>query len=589
MYRSVKILKTFLFTSVLSICLLGNIWGVESASNKEINSPFNTFLETINQNQHYVHVLDIGDDALLSRIHLIRSARESILIQTFIWTNDETGRYMVYELLEAAKRGVQVKIIVDRWKSDNVSQLVAFMSSAHPKMEVKTYNPVAQKIKPSTLRLIPEVIMKFKKVNQRMHNKVFIIDGKTAITGGRNYENDYYDRGVKRNFKDRDILVIGPVVESISDSFMEYWNFELSISSEDLLDINGLMNSKKFEVFDSRESFRLNHLFDDTDRLANDFNHIQKVFIKQLFPVKKVQFISDKPGKNDHSGLKGGSESAAELAKILFEAKHSIVAQTPYLVLDKTTVNGVKQLRKKNPDIDILISSNSLAATDNIYAYSFSYKQKKLFVQDLRFRIFEFKPVPKDIAKMMPRYSLNLNGHRKRGDLESVDSLFQQKDMNSTESDKRHLCVHAKSFVIDDHVAWIGSFNLDPRSVHLNTEVGLVIWDEVLAGKIKENILRDMSPGNSWTIGKRSQVPLISIFSELLGSLLEYIPVVDVWPFRYTASFKLKKGKEPVPFYDKRFYQHYTSVGSFPDVALSLKEVEVRLLKAFTGLAMPLI
>jgi len=190
---------------------------------------------------------------------------------------------------------------------------------------------------------------------------------------------------------------------------------------------------------------------------------------------------------------------------------------------------------------------------------------------------------------MMPRYALTLKNGNRHTDEESVDSLSQGKNMNTMESQEKHLCVHAKSFVIDDHIAWIGSFNLDPRSVHLNTEVGLIIWDRKVAQAIKDNILRDMAPQNSWTIGKRKEVPLISFFSGLLGDALRRVPFVDIWPFRYTASFKLKKGKTIVPFYDEKFYENYISVGSFPDVALSLREIEIRLLKAFTGVVMPII
>jgi len=209
-------------------------------------------------------------------------------------------------------------------------------------------------------------------------------------------------------------------------------------------------------------------------------------------------------------------------------------------------------------------------------------------VRDLRFRIFELKPVPDDIVQMMPRYAL-ASDNGGRTDDEAVDSLFQEKDMNTMESRERHLCVHGKSFVVDDHIAWIGSFNLDPRSVHLNTEVGLIIWDKEVARAIKDNILRDMAPQNSWTIGKRKEVPLISSFSGVLGDILQHVPVVDVWPFRYTASFKLKEGKEIVPFHNDSFYENYMSVGSFPDVRFSLREIEIRLLKAFTGVVMPII
>lgn len=552
------------------------------------DSPFQTLADKAATDNHYIYVLDIGDEALLSRIHLIRSAKRSINIQTYIWTNDESGRFVAYELLQAARRGVKVKIIVDRWKSTKVSELAAFMSTAHPNMEIKTYNPHARQVRPSALRLIPEIALKFKKVNQRMHNKIFIIDDQIAITGGRNYENDYYDRGVLRNFKDRDVLVVGPVVRDMTDSFTQYWDFPLSVSSKDLVDVGRLIETGRFEKFDSKEGCRLGGLFEETERLASDNAYIQKIFIDGAFPVQKVQFVTDKPGKNDSLWLRGNGEATIALARILFTAKESIVAQTPYLVLDQMTVQGVEKLRRKNPGIDILISSNSLAATDSIYAYSFSYKQKKLFVQDLRFRIFEFKPVPEDIADMMPRYAGALKEDARRDD-ESVDSLSQEKGANALESRERHLCIHAKSFVIDDEISWVGSFNLDPRSVHLNTEVGLVIWDRAVAKAIKKNILRDMAPQNSWTIGKRKEAPLISTFSGLLGDILQKVPLVDIWPFQYTASYKLKEGKDVVPFYDQRFYENYFSVGTFPDVAFSVREIETRLFKAFSGLTMPII
>ena len=553
-----------------------------------LETPFEHLLGDQANGAHFIHVLNVGDEALLARIHLIRSAQKSISIQTYIWTNDESGRYVVYELVKAARRGVKVKIIGDNWKSAQVAQLVSFMATAHPNLEVKTYSPPANLVDPSALRFVREALTQFKKVNQRMHNKIFIVDGRVAVTGGRNYENDYYDRGVARNFKDRDVLVAGPVAREMADSFQEYWDDALAVDVRDLVDVRKLLKNGKFERYTTRESYRLGNLFDETDRLADDYQTIQKTFIDNIFKVDKVMFIADKPGKNDKGWLKGGGQATASLAKIVFEAKKSIVAQTPYLVLDEVTVRGVRALRAKNPGLDIMISSNSLAATDNIYAYAFSYKQKRLFVQDLRFRIFEMKPVPADIARMMPRYVLP-EGNGGRTDEESVDSLSQARDSNSIESANRHLCLHAKSFVIDDRVAWIGSFNLDPRSVHLNTEVGLVIWDERVARAIKEDILRDMAPRNSWTIGKMKDVPVISAFSDLIGNILRYVPVVDVWPFHYSASFALNEGKEPVPFYDDRFYDHYTSVGSFPEVGLSIREIEIRLLKAFTGVAMPII
>jgi len=179
--------KIFAFISVIGFIVVGSVGAIDGPQTAEIlnvveekpifsNSPFGFLFQDQDENAHYIHVLDIGDEALLARIHLIRAAQQSIHIQTFIWANDESGRYVVYELLQAAKRGVKVKIIVDRWKLKNVSQLVAFMAEAHPNMEVRTYNPAAGKVKPSALRYIPEALMKFRQINQRMHNKTFIID-----------------------------------------------------------------------------------------------------------------------------------------------------------------------------------------------------------------------------------------------------------------------------------------------------------------------------------------------------------------------------------------------------------------------------
>jgi phosphatidylserine/phosphatidylglycerophosphate/cardiolipin synthase-like enzyme len=559
------------------------------------DSPFGVLVNEVFSNQdsrsdgsHYINILDVGDDALSSRIHLIRAAKKAIYIQTFIWTDDESGRFVAYELIEAAKRGVKVKIIVDQWRKMNDLSLVAFMATAHPNLEVKNYNPNARQINSSALRFIGELAFKFRQVNQRMHNKTFIIDDRIAITGGRNYENDYYDRGVTRNFKDRDVIVTGPVVRDMTDSFMQYWSFKLSVPSQDLIDVGNLIKRNKFKKFETKQSFEVGNLFDDLDSLSSDNEYIKKTFIDKAFLVKKVKFIADLPGKNNSLGLAGGGVAGVVLSQILYKAKESIIAQTPYLVLDRMAVGIVKKLRNNNPDLDIMISSNSLAATDSIYAYAFSYKQKKMFVKNLKFRIFELKPVPADISKMMPRYLLqdnvsldNEKGWPAHGVLEEDDFL--------EEHNKKHICIHAKTFVIDNEISWVGSFNVDPRSTHLNTEVGLIVWDREVATALKDNILRDMAPQNSWTIGKRKEIPVISLFSGILANTLQWVPFVDIWPFRYTSSFELKDGKETVPFYHKDFYENYISVGSFPQVSLSLKEVQIRLLKMFGGIVTPIV
>jgi phosphatidylserine/phosphatidylglycerophosphate/cardiolipin synthase-like enzyme len=194
-----------------------------------------------------------------------------------------------------------------------------------------------------------------------------------------------------------------------------------------------------------------------------------------------------------------------------------------------------------------------------VHAYAFSFKNKKKYVKRFKWRIFEFKPSPRDADLMI-------------------------KPIPAVERSQRYFaCIHAKSYVFDDKIAWIGSLNLDPRSKNLNTEVGLVIYDEKVAAALKQDILRDMAPQNSWTIGKRKEIPVVSRVSSSIDDIMEAVPLVHVWPFNYASSFELKEGKEEVPFYHEDFYDHYRDVGIFPQMNLSVAQVEAQLLKAFFG------
>ncbi|MFC1698730.1 phospholipase D family protein [Candidatus Omnitrophota bacterium] len=528
--------------------------------------PFSRFIqETKQKKNHYLNVLNLGDDALLARIHLIRYAQKSINIQTFHWDIDETSRYFIYELIEAAKRGVQVKIIVDCNTLPKAPKLYAFIAAAHPNFRIKVYNPLTEKIRNPKAILAIEALMDFRSVNQRMHNKLFIIDGEIGITGGRNYANDYYDRGKQRNFRDCDLLIIGPVVNQMTNSFLEYWEHPLVVDSRDMLDVRKLIDNKDYPEYKDRDSFQLRNSFDDIDRCALDEECIKSKFIDHHYMVKQIDFFADQPGKIEKLGKDKVSRTTYELSKLIQSAKKSIVMQTPYLVIGRENNKFYKNLRKDNPDIEILVSSNSLAAADHTHAYAFSYKNKKKYIKNFRWQIFELKPSPKDADKMISPVT---------GDSRSEDY---------------HVCIHAKSYVVDQEKVWVGSFNLDPRSANLNTEVGVIIYDAQVAQVIEQDIRRDMANHNSWTIAKRRNVPIGSFVGEALGTVVDSVPIVKVWPFTYSGSYELREGKEAVSIFHDDFYNHYKYVGPFPGVQGTGKEIEARLLKAFFGPIEPLI
>ena len=147
---------------------------------------------------------------------------------------------------------------------------------------------------------------------------------------------------------------------------------------------------------------------------------------------------------------------------------------------------------------------------------------------------------------------------------------------------------HAKSFVQDDRIAWIGSHNFDPRGQNLNTEAALVIWDEEVAKALKEDIMRDIAPQNSWVLAKRRKLPIIGIFAGLFETISRALPVFDIWPTYYTTSYELRPGKVPVPPNHPGFHDHYKAVGPFPGVHLSTRAVQSRLSTAVGGWATPL-
>lgn len=559
---------------------------------------------------NHLTLLEIGEDALLARIHLIRSASRSIAIQTMIWANDETGRYIIYELIQAARRGVEVRLLIDHVASEHNLEVACFLASVHPNFHVKLFNPMVGflghlKAKPSYLDKIWSIAFKFNRLNQRMHNKTFVIDGVVGITGGRNYQNAYYDQALGMNYKDRDLLVIGSVVKEMQNSFNDYWTFERSIRLQDLVDVRKHMNEDSGKRWLTRESFQLNGFFADIEADVNNSSLISTRFIEPLNEVDAVYFVADEPHKRDRSFFEndGRSVIASELASMVSEAKQSVFVQTPYLVLSPRAIELFKTIRERHPEIDIRVSTNSLAATDSWYVYALSYQQKKIYLAHLKFKIFEYKPLPEDMQTIIPSYAhLKIRAEKT---FEQTQERFEQThhvpegelffseegDEVPMHSKTPYLCLHAKSLVVDDSVSFVGSYNLDPRSENINTECGLIIRDRTFAQLLKHSIETDMKPQNSWVIARKKRFIGVDQANTILLDLSRLIPIVDLWPFRHTASFELIEGKPAVEIGHDDFYDNYRDVGSFPTVKSNGigKEIGARGTKAFLSFVKPLL
>ena len=424
-----------------------------------------------------VLVLDKGEEALLARAWLADHAQQSIEVQYFIWSTDNIGILATEALLRAAKRGVKVRVIVDDLLIDAPDKTLLALA-LHPNVSIRIYNPQHSVGTPVRKRIL-NVVTDFRGVNQRMHDKTFIVDGKVAITGGRNMADEYFDYNNEYNFRDRDILVLGNVAEKMVWSFDQFWRSELSVEVNDLFDGLGILQ-KNVTINDAEVQKIYQELHEYAQSPDNFELEVRKAIenVPAAFQMltKEViwtdaRFISDTPGKNNRRfSLGGGGITTVELAALVEKSKHKIVIQSPYLVLSKKAESLFRRTRKRG--VSIQISTNSLASTDNIQAFS-GYKNQRKKLLNMGLQIFEYKPNPVTQEQLLHRYD----------DIKKSRPIF---------------ALHAKTMVIDSETVYIGTYNLDPRSENLNTEVGIIVRNKQIAKKVEQLIQTDMGPANSW-------------------------------------------------------------------------------------------
>jgi phosphatidylserine/phosphatidylglycerophosphate/cardiolipin synthase-like enzyme len=548
-------------------------------------------LEGTSGGAHRVTIVDEGDAALALRVHLIRAARRSIELQTFIWADDESGTLIFTELLAAAKRGVKVRLIADQPFSGSDPETLAWAASAHANLKMKVFNPIKSKARTTATEMLASVFFRFDEVNHRMHNKVIIVDNRIGLTGGRNIQNKYFDRDLRHNFYDRDVLVIGAEVANMTRSFDEYWADPICVDLDQLSDVNAELFADGQPRSPSPNVDVDLSIFDRLITRATDSDYIRQRFVATSHPVDRVKFKADQPQKGFKRDTERDRDISADMRASITDSSQSILMQTPYLVLSDPALEMLSNLRASNPKAQITVSTNSLATTDAPYVYGITFKHKKRYVKGLGLDIYEVKPAAADIRELVPRYERLLAESRqaRASPPTQVDeSESGTPDFVPVEVDGPIFAIHQKSMVIDNKISIIGSHNFDPRSVAINTEASLVVWDEAFAGKLTRSIRRLTKPQNAWLVARRQDVPIIGHISGLFASISRLLPFFDIWPFRYTSSFELIEGMEPVPRDDPRFYEHFRDVGQFPEVNISSKQAQTRIVSGFGAIFEPL-
>jgi putative cardiolipin synthase len=580
---------------------------------------------TPQQPVHVVSLLNDSEAAMVARLSLIRGARRSIDVQTYIWEQDDVGQLVLDELVQAARRGVQVRILADQLSSFDDMAVLNRLARVSSNLQVRLYNPTFHDAHTSPLQWAAGIACCFFKFNQRMHNKVLLVDDSAGITGGRNYQNRYFDWDDEFDYVDRDVLVGGPAAKAMADSFGLFWNHRRSVPLTHLRDVNRYIVAHPAAPVWPAPMFVHPQRAYRAQQEAGDADWLRAHVLADSMHTGKVEFFSDMPAKTDKPNKKSAREFTRHVMQMVASAKSEVILQTPYLVMSRRARKIFDKLHAQTPPPRIVVSTNSLASTDAFAVYALSYKHRKRYLKDYGFEIYELKPHAPGPAEANAYASMESssesappmgsgepaddvgtpiagaptgNGGGARGG--SVKGDTAARHFVDTEShgllgshgssrrpaplisSGRRFGLHAKSIVIDDDIAMVGSHNFDPRSDHYNTEAGVIIYDPRFANQLRQSILRDTQPKNAWVIGpRRTGVPVLTDINNAIGSVSEELPLFDLWPFRYATSYQLKSGCQPMRVSDPNFYACYEPVGDFPDVAVSPKMFFTLIITAF--------
>jgi len=529
--------------------------------------------------RHHLLLLETGQGALEIRIHLIRAARESIEIQNFILRADDTGDLLLHELLQAARRGVTVRLLLDQMFTVADLDHLVQLTMAHTNFEIRFYNPSFDKAEMAKHDWISGVACCFRSINQRMHNKLMVVDGLVGVIGGRNISDRYFDYDTSYNFKDRDVAVYGATAYEMLYSFEQFWSSPRSVAVQHLRDIaKRLLKAAPQPLHDDEPHPRLLPMLEQ----VADEDYIREQFVAPAFAVSRLEYFSDLPRKQAFPEDAPKRDITAELNHVLNSAEHSIVIQSPYMVLSRRARELFAELRRQKPDIELVFSTNSLASTDGNTVYGNTHKQKKRYVEKLGFHMYQFKPFPADAPEFFPRWP-ELIAEKKAG---IKSQAVVSGDGSTINLPAPRVGLHSKSFVVDGKIAMVGSHNFDPRSEDFNTENGLIVWDPPFAQALEALIRRDIEPQNSWVVAMLPDDDELQIYE---------IPVnltsKDSINFARgpTSNFELIPGRQVVPPDSPEFYRNYYPIGSFPEVVRARRQYLVLFLGSVFGFLEPIL
>jgi putative cardiolipin synthase len=396
------------------------------------------------------HYLANGLDAFVARAALAEVAERSIDTQYYMIHNDEVGSLFIDQLYKAAERGVRVRLLIDDIDQGGRDSGLAILD-AHPKIEVRIFNPFARNVGRTG-----QYITGFGKQTRRAHNKSFTVDNQVTILGGRNIGNEYFNADPELAFLDMDVLSTGPVAQEVSASFDLYWNHDLSypittLAEELPSEEEARQRKQEFDAFiaEQYESAYVQHLRDSD--LAED---LIQGYSDLSWGIGDV--VADDPDKLTVDTSDTKYRLIEQMRPYLEGVQKELIIFSPYFVPGKGGVAYFQTLRDRGVRVRIL--TNSLSSTDVSAVHAGYARYRKAL---LRMGV-ELHELNKDLSKE------------------------ERKKMKEGGIGDSRASLHAKAFVIDREWVFIGSLNLDPRSIVQNTEIGVVFQSPEIAKLIAD-------------------------------------------------------------------------------------------------------
>ena len=438
----------------------------------------------------HTHIIDQANQAYTLRASLIDHASVSIDAQYYIWHNDTTGKQLLQKLHQAAERGVRVRLLLDDNNTNGTDNILTALN-AHPNIQIRLFNPFLIR-KWRALGYLAD----FPRVNRRMHNKTLTADNRASIIGGRNIGDEYLtDSAQKTTFADMDVLVSGSIVTRISQEFDRYWRSDSAYPLETIIKPTARRIAKGNAQLNANGS-------------APAPEPPPQGSLK-YYP-SQIQLVSDDPAKALDRKVRVNVWN--EIQKALGTPQRELYLVSPYFVPTRTGADIMQTITQSG--IHTTILTNSLAATDVAPVHSGYMRYRKPLLR-AGVELYELKA-------------------------ESNDKKRKLKDRGLTGNSGTSL--HAKTFIVDQQRVFVGSFNLDPRSARLNTEMGVVIQSPELAQTLQQQ-LHQQAQHEAYrvTLSDKGKVqwhdpdhpeqppattePQASLFKRALSKFLSWLPI----------------------------------------------------------------